>query len=231
MQKKFLELTTQQQDEIIKDQHEVFADTWDEEHISEDFQEFLEILGFYEIQLSWRGFWSQGDGACFTAKHSNNFLLDMHQEEIHKAFYNPECDNEVNPAIAYLDDYIQKFNNLTGVSNKSLIKKFNAFLQTFDLETDLVVDKTGGFSSYHHEKTIAAELTTYGSYDYESEQGKEFETVCNELETAITDFVRELSKIYYKRLEADYNYHVSEENIRQNLSDINDEWDVEEETN
>ena len=39
--------------------------------ITEDFKTILELLGFYDIETSFSGFWSQGDGARFTGNYSN----------------------------------------------------------------------------------------------------------------------------------------------------------------
>ena len=43
-------------------------DWW--EYSDEDFKTILELLGFYRINTSFSGFWSQGDGASFTARYS-----------------------------------------------------------------------------------------------------------------------------------------------------------------
>jgi len=40
-------------------------------YIDEDFNAILELIGFYRINTSFSGFWSQGDGASFTARYSN----------------------------------------------------------------------------------------------------------------------------------------------------------------
>ena len=38
--------------------------------IEEDFHTILELIGFYNIKSQFSGFWSQGDGASFTADYS-----------------------------------------------------------------------------------------------------------------------------------------------------------------
>ena len=40
------------------------------DYITEDFTAILGILGYYAIDTSYRGFYSQGDGASFTARYS-----------------------------------------------------------------------------------------------------------------------------------------------------------------
>ena len=44
---------------------------WHEYTIS-DFKTILELIGYYDITCYFSGFWSQGDGACFSAKFSRN---------------------------------------------------------------------------------------------------------------------------------------------------------------
>lgn len=40
-------------------------------YLDEDFKTILELIGFYRINTYFSGFWSQGDGASFTARYSN----------------------------------------------------------------------------------------------------------------------------------------------------------------
>jgi hypothetical protein len=42
---------------------------WHEDTI-EDFTLLLESIGFNNVEIHFRGFWSQGDGACFTGNYS-----------------------------------------------------------------------------------------------------------------------------------------------------------------
>lgn len=42
------------------------------ESVTEDFKTILELLGYYSIETSFSGFWSQGDGASFTAGYSTD---------------------------------------------------------------------------------------------------------------------------------------------------------------
>lgn len=42
--------------------------------IYEDFKKKLERLGFYQIKFYWTGFYSQGDGASFEAKHKRGTI-------------------------------------------------------------------------------------------------------------------------------------------------------------
>ena len=44
---------------------------WHKDTIN-DFKTILELIGYYNIECYFSGFWSQGDGACFSARFSRN---------------------------------------------------------------------------------------------------------------------------------------------------------------
>lgn len=46
----------------------VDEDNYWSESVIEDWKQILEFLGFYDVDIFWSGFWSQGDGACFVGK-------------------------------------------------------------------------------------------------------------------------------------------------------------------
>lgn len=68
---KFDELSEKAQEKAIEHFRNinVDGDFWYECAI-DDRKEILKSLGFYEIEINFSGFWSQGDGASFTAKFS-----------------------------------------------------------------------------------------------------------------------------------------------------------------
>ena len=67
---KFTELSEAQQDQVIDKLSDINVDyiQW-HESIYEYYSDKLKALGFYDIKFEFSGFWSQGDGASFTAKH------------------------------------------------------------------------------------------------------------------------------------------------------------------
>lgn len=65
---KFDELNEDQKQKVIEKLSDInIHDDWADYSLT-DFQEQLELLGFYDIKISYSGFWSQGDGASFTGK-------------------------------------------------------------------------------------------------------------------------------------------------------------------
>ncbi len=71
---KFTELSEDQQDHVVDKlsdinvHHSWYESTYDYYHAK------LETLGFYDIKFEFSGFWSQGDGASFTAKHKRGTI-------------------------------------------------------------------------------------------------------------------------------------------------------------
>lgn len=63
--KRFSEFSDDEQDEIVAARLDV-QEWW--EPIEEGFTEDLKELGFSDINIRFNGFWSQGDGASFTAR-------------------------------------------------------------------------------------------------------------------------------------------------------------------
>jgi hypothetical protein len=59
----------QEIEKLRNDESYLDYDWWN--FCDEDFKTILELLGFYRINTFFSGFWSQGDGASFTARYSN----------------------------------------------------------------------------------------------------------------------------------------------------------------
>ena len=66
----FNELSEEQKQEVL-DRHRGYDVDHFEwfEYTIDDYKEILEIIGFYDIDINFSGFWSQGDGASFTGKY------------------------------------------------------------------------------------------------------------------------------------------------------------------
>ena len=71
---KFDELSTESKERAItsfQEDEDYLAYEWDEDTIN-DFTTILELIGYYDIACYFSGFYSQGDGASFSAKFSRN---------------------------------------------------------------------------------------------------------------------------------------------------------------
>lgn len=70
----FSELPKEIQEKIIEDEKQHISESGDDywsEPILEGFHEDMEALGLTDIEVEYSGFWSQGDGASFTARVYN----------------------------------------------------------------------------------------------------------------------------------------------------------------
>ena len=67
----FHELDKHIQERVIEKNRDINVDdSYWHECVIEDFEQILSFVGYYDIKCSFSGFWSQGDGASFTAKYS-----------------------------------------------------------------------------------------------------------------------------------------------------------------
>lgn len=66
----FPELSKEVQDKLVINFKRSDDDEIHFEYVTEDFNEILAMLGFYDIECYWSGFYSQGDGAGFTGRYS-----------------------------------------------------------------------------------------------------------------------------------------------------------------
>ena len=64
---KFDELSKEAQTEAIDEHRDFLAEAFNAEHLLDDWKEKLQALGYDTVNISYSGFWSQGDGASFTA--------------------------------------------------------------------------------------------------------------------------------------------------------------------
>jgi hypothetical protein len=64
---KLSELTEEAQKKALS-QWNQYAD-FDSQFILDDYQTILNILGFSDVKIYYSGFWSQGDGACFSSSY------------------------------------------------------------------------------------------------------------------------------------------------------------------
>lgn len=94
---KFSELSDEGKRKAIDNNRDISVDYgwWD--FVFEDYTIKLKKLGFWDIKLYFTGFSSQGDGACFTAKHKRGYIE-------HRGHYYHEnsmrCDNDVLLEVA-----------------------------------------------------------------------------------------------------------------------------------
>ena len=85
----FDELTDDQKKKAIDKHREINVDYDWYDHTISDFKEVLEILGFKKVDISFSGFWSQGDGASFTGEFlipSDDDTLEMRVKKLESEY-------------------------------------------------------------------------------------------------------------------------------------------------
>lgn len=87
----FSELSQDQKNKVLEKMSDINVDHefW-HDFITGDFTEKLKSLGYSNIKPYFSGFWSQGDGACFTANHGENEIT--HSGHYYHE-YSMNCDN------------------------------------------------------------------------------------------------------------------------------------------
>jgi hypothetical protein len=130
---KFDELTKEQQTKVLDNLRDTNVD-FDDWHdgVQEDFTSVLELLGFCDIKTFYTGFWSQGDGASFSAK-----------------FEIPKTKKELKARLKALNEYAPTYFKKTGLDKEFLALSFKDAL--LDGETHEVINQSG---HYYHECTM-----------------------------------------------------------------------------
>jgi len=126
----FDELAPEVQEKVLEKHrhwHTEFGD-WDQ-FVIEDWQTRLDEIGFEDAEIYYRGFWSQGDGACFESKHFDFEKLIAQLDE--KKY------RHLLKVIDYLSGTIQKNSyghHYTHESTRYVSLEFNNYRTTPRLE-------------------------------------------------------------------------------------------------
>jgi len=132
---KFNELSKKGQMKAIEKNRQINVDHEWFNFVFEDYTSKLKKLGFYDIKLYFTGFYSQGDGACFEAKHKKGNIthrgLYYHDNTIY-------CENDTVLALArrisknLYKDLESNYEYLT--SNEAIIETIEANDLEFDAD-------------------------------------------------------------------------------------------------
>ncbi len=180
---KFEELNEQQQEDAIEKNRNINVD-FEEWHdfVKEDHHSKLEEVGFSGVESAYSGFWSQGDGASFTANS-----LD-----------------------------IEKF--LRATKRWTYYRPLHEMIRINEIWAKVVRTT----HHYCHENTTQAELHGEHYLDLTTRQ----QTLYEELEKEIDDYITEAGKQYYRDLNTAYDDLTSDEQVK--LSIIANDMDFEE---
>ena len=182
-------------------------DGWYEDVI-ENFESKLKNLGLEDIESRFSGFWSQGDGASFTANVRDVEKFLKHAIKLKSGkWFDYQKEEKEEKEEDEIESLISGFEEL-GINSKIIP------LTPDDFWINIKRDS----SRYYHENTISADLDVdepVEGRDLDASQRKEFNAWLYSLENSITKWAREKSKELYSELENEYDSITSDKAIQE----------------
>lgn len=137
--KYFEELTPEQQNKVIEKYHDINADSWDFdfEIMEQEFISKLESLGYSDIKVQYTGFWSQGDGASFTAKHGDDEIYRINNRYSHSSTVTSDNKELLNEARQLMNEFYRQLETAYEYLNskEAIIETILANEYEFDIDT------------------------------------------------------------------------------------------------
>lgn len=187
---KFNELSKRAQQRAIEDAPQQLGEWFDGQWVTDEWKDILIALGFWDIQIHWSGFCSQGDGACFTGSWCASWV-----EPNRLAYYISPNDPDK------YGDFAQRMNGLCSLMVAAADDGGDSLGETIEDELLPVVThaKLAHVGRYNHENSIDFEVEPYGNDAVRQE---------------FIDWCKDLMRMIYKDLEETYEYETSEESAR-----------------
>jgi hypothetical protein len=178
--------------------------------IIEGFEEDMEGYGIEDVKCSFTGFYSQGDGASFTGKISDNvkFIFDT-------------LGMGNVPPLSFLDK-LDQIKLASGIKEK-MLKSLREDLYIWIERTD---------SRYSHENTVRVNLEHASDEDFDVKIGLEgkmnlnFAELLDKIEVRATEWVRGKSRELYRELWKYFEELQSDEYVADALRDNDYEFDI-----
>lgn len=207
----FDELSSEVQENVLDNNRDINVDYdgW-EDGVTEEFKEDMKEIGIYDIEISFSGFYSQGDGASFTSE-------DIDTRELFNAI-GIQSDDALNMET---DDERAKGQN----------KEFYDLLDTMEdigqVERNRIkpegirvtIERTD--NRHVHYSTVRANVEIWD----EPDEWEEPYGFADKLEDTITEYIRELCKDLYRKLETEYDLLTSDNSVKETLIDNDYEFD------
>ena len=175
------------------------------EPVVEDFEYAMEELGLKDVEVEFTGFYSQGDGASFTARVDDVELFLKKALEINASteFLDMGEDEDTSKEADELRQLMGDLRNV-GYDTREKLKPEDLYLEIVRIT-----------NRYSHENTIEAsvEMEELGVEDDDRDWNKFYD----EMMSMITDWAREESKELYQRLNKYYDELQSDEEVAETL--------------
>jgi hypothetical protein len=189
----FEELPDESKEKALERYRDINTDYIDwHDPIIEGFEEDMKELGLKDVEVEYSGFYSQGDGASFTARVDDEELFLKNALDI-KASTEFLDMGETEDTSKEDDELRQLMGDLRNVGYDTREK-----LSPEDIYMEIV--RTS--SRYSHENTIEASVEIE-ELDIEAD-GRDWDKFQVEMESMITDWARDESRELYQRLEKYY---------------------------
>ena len=207
----FEKLSPEAQKHALEEQRDINVDYqgW-EDGVTEGFKEDMEEIGISDIDISYTGFWSQGDGASFTSD-----TIDT------RKLFNAagiKSTDALNMEVENRDDKDKEFYDLLDT-----LEDIGHLDRVRITPEELKVTIERGSSNYYHENTVSAKIEIWDEPEGWEEPGRFIE----DLEKEITNFIRGKCKELYGSLSKEYDYLTSDEAVKETLIDNDYEFDEE----
>jgi hypothetical protein len=186
------------------------------EGVDEQWTEALEQLGFTDAKIAFSGFWSQGDGASFTASVDLDKLIAFFADDITPKDCIEGTPEDFRPWI------LHKLAKFTTRHNP----KFRKLLRVCDY-IDCTVERTSSRYSHWNTCRFTADLRDRGEYVGEWGKGY-YQSETPRLRALFDDFAQagealriNLCGVIYRDLEAEYEHQRSDASLLE-MSDANE---------
>lgn len=202
----FEDLPEESKEKALEKNRDINVDYQDwHDPVIEEFEEDMKELGLEDVIVEYSGFYSQGDGASFTARvyDEEKFFRDALGITNSTEFLDM-CDDEDTSKED--DDLRQLMGDLRniGYDTREKLKP-----------EDLYINIERISSRYSHENTIAASVEME-ELDIEDDD-RDWDKFRDEMESIVTDWARDESQELYRTLEKDWDSLQSDEAVAETL--------------
>lgn len=188
----FEELDKEIQKKVLNESRDINVNYDWYQDVFDYWTEKLEDLGFQKIRIGFSGFWSQGDGASFTAES-----VDI-GKNLNELFKYKEISTYTLNKRQY-EQYLKAYHLY-----HSKKEKFKKVIDSLYLKSSI---KRTSYR-YSHHNTAQADLGLYLEKDY-----PKLEYVLQGVEVAFENYKNRLCNAIYQDLESEYEYLTSDEAV------------------
>jgi len=211
----FEELSPEAQENALENNRDINVDYdgW-EDGVTEGFKEDMREIGIDDIEISFSGFYSQGDGASFTSEDIDTRKLFNAVGIKSNDALNMEVDDERSRGEN--KDFYDLLDTMEDVGQleRNRIKPE---------EIRVTIERTD--SRHVHFNTVRANVEIWEEPDgWEEPYG-----FIDELEDKVTEYIRGICKDLYRDLEKEYDDLTSDESVKETL--ISNDYEFDEEGN